>query len=332
MSKDTNEEYAQSALKKFFDTATENITMSATLNRALADKISTETINTKVNNQFNSIQVSIYKINPKFNEKSKHYDIIKKEILDVLTDYEATLIEYSNYFDAQIEELLLKRVELESHLIGKIFKEENLKSVENKKEKEKETDKLKNTLVEKNKKFFEIFSNRKKENDLNAQDIRKLEDSLDLEQEQSKKLNRIVEKIQEKNKTNMSEIAGVEKDLSNVNKQIRELQESKKLLLEEAMETKDKWISKTIKKPFSFSRITIFFSCKFNTPKMVTKTIIDPLRIRISDFKTNGKNGVRKGEDYMKNYFISRYGAIKEIDFSEIVKKLIDNAVKKTNE
>ena len=77
MSKDTNEEYAQSALKKFFDTATENITMSATLNRALADKISTETINTKVNNQFNSIQVSIYKINPKFNEKSKHYDIIK---------------------------------------------------------------------------------------------------------------------------------------------------------------------------------------------------------------------------------------------------------------
>lgn len=52
----------------------------------------------------------------------------------------------------------------------------------------------------------------------------------------------------------------------------------------------------------------------------------------LSDFKTNGKNGVRKGEDYMKNYFISRYGAIKEIDFSEIVKKLIDNAVKKTNE
>lgn len=287
MSKDTNEEYAQSALKRFFDTATENITMSATLNRALADKVSTETINTKVNNQFNSIQISMHKINPKFNEKSKHYDVIKKEILDVLTDYEATLTEYSNYFDNQIEELLLKRVELESHLIGKIFKEENLKSVENKKEKEKETDKLKNTLVEKNKRFFEIFSNRKKENDLNVQDIRKLEDSLELEQEQSKRLNRIVEKIQEKNKTNMSEIAGVEKDLNNVNKQIRELQESKKLLLEEAMETKDKWISKSIKKPFSFSKITRFFSCKFNTPKMVTKTIIDPLRIRITDFKAN---------------------------------------------
>lgn len=287
MNSNTNEEYAQSALRRFFDTATENITMSATLNRALADKISTETINTKVNNQFNSIQISMYKINPKFNEKSKHYDVIKKEILDVLTDYEATLTEYSEYFDNKIEELLLKRVELESHLIGKIFKEENLKSVENKREKEKETDKLKNTLVETNKKFFEIFSNKKKENKLNIQDMRKLEDSIDLEKEQTQKLNKRVEKIQEKNRTNMSEIAGVEKDLKNVNKQIKELEENKKILLEEAMETKDKWISKTIKKPFSFSRITRFFSCKFNTPKMVTKTIIDPLRLRISEFKTN---------------------------------------------
>lgn len=293
MSNNANEEYAQSALKRFFDTATEDITMSATINRALADKVSKETINTKVNNQFNSIQVSMYKINPKFNEKSKHYDVIKKDILDVLTEYEATLTEYSDYFDKQIEGLLLKRVELESHLIGKVFREENFKSAENKKEKEKETDKLKNTLVETNKKFFEIFSNKKKENDINIQDMRKLEDSLDLEQEQIQKLNKVVERIQEKNRTNMSEIAGIEKDVKNINKQIKELEEKKKLLLEEAMETKDKWISKTIKKPFSFSKITRFFSSKFNTPKMVTKTIINPLRIRISDFRTNELSAIK---------------------------------------
>lgn len=45
----------------------------------------------------------------------------------------------------------------------------------------------------------------------------------------------------------------------------------------------------------------------------------------LSDFKTVGKNGVRKNEDYMKNYFVNRYGAIKDIDFSstfeEIAKK-----------
>ena len=41
----------------------------------------------------------------------------------------------------------------------------------------------------------------------------------------------------------------------------------------------------------------------------------------LSDFKT--ANGVRKGEDYMNNYFVSRYGAIKDVDFSPILEKLI---------
>ncbi|MCL2814178.1 MAG: ATP-binding protein [Oscillospiraceae bacterium] len=47
----------------------------------------------------------------------------------------------------------------------------------------------------------------------------------------------------------------------------------------------------------------------------------------LSDFGTSGKNGVRKNEDYMKNYFIERYGAIKEIDFTPIFESLVDNEV-----
>ena len=43
----------------------------------------------------------------------------------------------------------------------------------------------------------------------------------------------------------------------------------------------------------------------------------------LSDFKTAGKNGVRKGEDYMKNYFVGRYGAIKTIDFSPVFDNVI---------
>jgi len=41
----------------------------------------------------------------------------------------------------------------------------------------------------------------------------------------------------------------------------------------------------------------------------------------LSDFKT--ADGVRKGEDYMNNYFVSRYGAIKDIDFSPILEKIV---------
>lgn len=43
----------------------------------------------------------------------------------------------------------------------------------------------------------------------------------------------------------------------------------------------------------------------------------------LSDFGTDGKDGVRKGEDYMKNYFVNKYGAIKDIDFSPIFEKLL---------
>lgn len=44
----------------------------------------------------------------------------------------------------------------------------------------------------------------------------------------------------------------------------------------------------------------------------------------LSDFKTNGDVSVRKTTDYMKNYFINRYGAIENVDFTDIVMELMD--------
>ncbi|MBR6862097.1 MAG: ATP-binding protein [Acidaminococcaceae bacterium] len=41
----------------------------------------------------------------------------------------------------------------------------------------------------------------------------------------------------------------------------------------------------------------------------------------LSDFKT--ADGIRKGEDYMNNYFVSRYGAIRDVDFSPIFESII---------
>jgi len=43
----------------------------------------------------------------------------------------------------------------------------------------------------------------------------------------------------------------------------------------------------------------------------------------LSDFGTTGEKGVRKHEDYMKNYFVSQYGAIKDIDFTPIFEELL---------
>ena len=43
----------------------------------------------------------------------------------------------------------------------------------------------------------------------------------------------------------------------------------------------------------------------------------------LSDFKANGETSVRKTSDYMKNYFINRYGAIVDIDFTDIIQKVL---------
>lgn len=49
----------------------------------------------------------------------------------------------------------------------------------------------------------------------------------------------------------------------------------------------------------------------------------DSSHYSLADFGTAGKNGVRKNEDYMRNYFVDRYGAIKDIDFSPIFEELL---------
>jgi hypothetical protein len=43
----------------------------------------------------------------------------------------------------------------------------------------------------------------------------------------------------------------------------------------------------------------------------------------LSDFGTTGEKGVRKHADYLKNYFVSEYGAIKDIDFTPIFEEII---------
>ena len=42
----------------------------------------------------------------------------------------------------------------------------------------------------------------------------------------------------------------------------------------------------------------------------------------LSDFGTSTEKGVRKHEDYMKNYFVCKYGAIKDIDFSPLFENM----------
>lgn len=50
----------------------------------------------------------------------------------------------------------------------------------------------------------------------------------------------------------------------------------------------------------------------------------------LSDFRT--ADGIRKGEDYMNNYFVSRYGAIKDIDFTSLMERIVAGSEVATDE
>lgn len=50
----------------------------------------------------------------------------------------------------------------------------------------------------------------------------------------------------------------------------------------------------------------------------------------LSDFKTS--DGIRKGEDYMKNYFVNRYGAIRNVDFSPIIESIMKESGVKSDD
>ena len=117
MEKVENDAYVAMVLKGVFERTSEGIDLDAMVNRALTEKITSETINQKVNSQMNAITIGIRNINPRFDEKSKNYDITKAAILDSLTNYEAALVELSEFYDRKIEQLILRKVELEAHLL-----------------------------------------------------------------------------------------------------------------------------------------------------------------------------------------------------------------------
>ena len=58
--------------------------------------------------------------------------------------------------------------------------------------------------------------------------------------------------------------------------------------------------------------------------KFVEREETNSCHYSLSDFGTTGANGVRNTEYYMKNYCINKYGAIKDIDFSNIFNEKIN--------
>ena len=122
---DTHENRAEEVLN-IYNESENKIKSDAIISRALADKITTEAIDEKVDAQLNSIKVQIHEINPNFKDDKKYYEIAKQTIQSSMKRYEDNLLTLSKPFDEQIEKLILEKAEIETSIAGNILEESYL--------------------------------------------------------------------------------------------------------------------------------------------------------------------------------------------------------------
>lgn len=275
-------------LKKLYDESQSRVETDAMLRRAYTDRISVDTINEKVVAQMNAIKIGIYDINPKFKEGSKNYDTTKKLVSETLANYEKTLIELSEFYDGKIEQLILRKVELEAGLVGSILNEEYLNEKVIRKNEQKDNDRVKKSVTDNIKLAIEKITSRKKaKNEIDFNDISKLIDGKDVAEEINTKLNKRIEKTVDDKKANKEFLNKVEKEIALIDDEIDKINERKKQSIYDAMEVGDKAIATNIRKPRMFKKITRFFVSRFNTAKIVESSIIEPLNLRIEGFRNN---------------------------------------------
>ena len=286
MDKRINEQYISMVLDKIWKQNSENIQMEAIVNRALTDKISTETINTKVNSKLNAISVEIKNINPKYNENSKNYDSTKADILDALTNYETALIELSDFYDEKIEQLILRKVELDTQKLGLLMKDEVLLEKTEKKVDEKEN--ITSKVSKGVKRIVEKinFKNQNKEKEyIDVSLYNKVQDIADIKQEVNQKMENRVQKAKEDSSKNSNQIQKIDEQIKNIDLEIKKVNEKKQQNLMNAMEIGDKWIAVNLKRPKAFTKIKRFFMSKFNTTKLIHKNVITPLNNLVKEFR-----------------------------------------------
>ena len=282
-------------LKRLYNETENRVKTNAMVSRAYIDKVSTETINDKVTAQMNSIKTGIYNINPKFKEGSKNYEETKKLVTETLASYEQALVELSQFFDGKIEQLILRKVELEASLIGTILNDEYLREELVSDTDKKENDQAKLSVKDSIKSVLERFRLKKTEkaNAIDPMEISKLMDKQDIVCEMDEQFSSNIEKRKDAKVKNTEFSKKVEKEISLINSEIERINERKKESISKAMEVGGTDMVTTIRRPRVIKRITTFFASRFNTAKVVETTIINPLSARIESFKANELSGMK---------------------------------------
>lgn len=112
--------------------------------------------------------------------------------------------------------------------------------------------------------------------------------------EETKKLKEFYES--EKYQENKKYILTLEKEIKKLNQKIENLTQEKKQKVWQAMESENTALSKEIRKPRAIKKLTRFFVNRFNTYQTIMKTVLEPIRQRMDEFKL--QNAKEKIEEF----------------------------------
>ncbi len=291
---DYNFQNNSAIFKSFLDNSTIYVKSEALIQRALTQKISDDVIRKKVDNKERELFDSIKRINPNITKNKKKYSDVKYAVDDIMIKYKKILLELSNFFDTKIEQLILDKLELEAHLVGSIINEEYYIEEEKKRKEDKDNDKLLLSLSSSVKNFVTKLTKRKAEkNTIDVTMISNYQDKAELEAEQKIILNNMVEKTQSSKNDYIEKIANLEKDILNIENEIKRLNTNKENCIAEAMQSTQKEIS-TIKNPSLINNIKYFLKSKINPTGVIYDTILNPMNELIVSYKENILKNINK--------------------------------------
>ena len=273
-------------LKEYYDSLESKIKTDAVVTKAYTSKLSSKTIENKVDSQLNSITASIHNINNKFTEGSKNYDLAKQNILDTLARYKENLVELSEFYDGKIEQLILSKVEIEASILGGIVNEEYLDHRIAVKKRQKEEDSLKKKINDNSMNCYQkIIEERQKSGVVDTLAVRHKKDADDISREIDAQMQSRIDKSVNDQKETEEVITKREKKIKAINEEIELINQRKVEAITRAMEEGGVFLTANVKKPRAFTRIKRFFISRFNTYKVIDDTIITPLNKKIEEFK-----------------------------------------------
>ena len=256
------------------------IELQAIVAKAKTDRVIEDSIDNKVNAEFNSMLYQIKKLNSRYGEKNRSYATIKDELITLLKKYEKKLYEIINNDVEELDNLFIEMATLQYKKLNTIIEnailimEDKNNSIQ-KKIAQRISDSMKNLMA--------LITNKTldKEAYIDVSLYNKMADEIGIQNEIDKK---IILKVNSKNEKYLIEVEEITIEIKKVEKKIEKINKKINQLILDSMESEEKSLSTDIKPEFK-EKVSLFFLSKFNMPYLVRKRVLQPFEERILNYK-----------------------------------------------